>query len=342
MKKITVFFLSMLLIILSSVTALSVDVDGYDNGDEWIEAEALLLLNGESNCKVNFGLIKWKIEPDTSTVYFCVMFKEPDLAADNTNVGASIRIENSDFYTVSVSSSDNEIDEDRYSFTGAVSVDANDGVTCEIKFGLKYGIPDIINGSVRFLDSDGIPSNVYDFTIRSAEIVSEEQKHYNSGSSSRTTTHKTTTQKTTKAGKTTTKSEKTTKSKQTDSSNSLWLLDMILNDISTKTESSTAALQTKSETEKKTQKKNKTSTQKLKTVISEINSATASGQDKETQYTSGENRSSESSIGLEKGDKYKTITLIAGGITLVAISVLGTVNPNKRNKSAETENDPKS
>ena len=252
MKKITVFFILLLLVILSSFSALSVNIDGYDNGDEWIESDALLLLNGESNCKVNFGLIKWKFEPDTNTVYFCVMFKEPDLAADNTNVGASIRIENSDFYTVSASSSDNEINEDRYSFKGAVSVDSNNGVTCEIKFGLKYGIPDIINGSVRFLDSDGVPSNVYNFTIRSDEIVTEEQMHYNSGSSYQTTTYKTTTQKT---EKTTSKTAKTTKSKQSDSDGGLWLIDMILNDITTNSESSTVISKTKSETKKKTQKK---------------------------------------------------------------------------------------
>ena len=221
MKKFISILLLSTCLYLSAITVFSADIDGYDKGEEWAGAETLLLLNGESNCNVNFGLIKWIVDSDTNCIYFCVMFKEPDLAADNTNVGASLKIENSDFYTVRATSSDNIIDEDRYSFEGSLSVDSNNGVTCEIRLGLKYGIPDIINGSVRFIDSEGVPSNIYDFSIDNINDITEYHNNHNSDGSDYTSHYKTTTQK---PEKTTKRAEKTTKVKSTDSND-----DLILN-----------------------------------------------------------------------------------------------------------------
>ncbi len=338
MKKISAILLLFVFLYLSAVQVFSVEIDGYDRGAEWVDAETILLLNGESNCKVNFGLIKWNIEPSTNSIYFCVMFKEPDLATDNTNVGASIKIENSDFYTVSVSSTDNEIDEDRYTFEGAVSVDSNDGVTCEIRLGLKYGIPDTINGSVRFYDSDAVPSNIYHFTINNSEEITEVDKNYSDGSY-HTSSADTTTQK---QEKTTKKAEKTTKNKSSDEDNDLWLLDMILSDLTTKTETTTLTTHKKSETKKKAQKTNKSSSQNEKTSLSENITDNIEQNNDSTPQESAENSAIKASLGLEKGDKYKTITLIAGAIALVAIASLGTIKSRKEEKTAEKENDPKS
>jgi len=339
MKKIFAILLLVLVLHLSAIPVFSVDIDGYDSGIEWAGAETIFLLNGESNCKVNFGLVKWRIEPNANSVYFCVLFKEPDLSEDNKNVGASIKIESSDFYTVSVSSSTNEIDEDKYSFEGAVSIDPNYGTTCEMRFGLKYGIPDIINGSVRFYDSDGVPSNIYDFTIHNTEKVTEEHKNYNSGGSNQTSSDKTITQN---VEKTTKKAEKTTKRKTSDSGDDLWLFDIFFSNITTKQETTSVTTQTKSETKKKTQKKNKTAAENQKSSVSETIFETVQEITESTQYCSAGNFAIKSSLGLEKGDKYKTITLITGAVTLVAISVLGTMKSRKEEKSSEKENDPKS
>ena len=326
MKRIFAILLIFVFFYLSMISAYSLDIDGYDRGVEWADAETTLLLNGESNCKVNFGLLKWCIEPKTNSIYFCVMFKEPELPKDNANVGAAIKIDNSEFYTVNISSSPNQVNEDRYSFEGAVSVDDNNGVTCEIRIGLKYGLPDIINGSVRFIDSDGVPSNIYSFTIDNTEEVTEEYKNYHTETSNSTTPVKTTTQK---PKKTTTKPEKTTKT-TTSNSNDFWLLDMILYNLSTtKAETSAAASKTKSETKNKTKKAIKTTVKKEQTSTTEIMSESIQQSDEPTGSDLSEKPAIKTTLGLEKGDKYKTITLIGGAITLVVIAVLGTMKSRK-------------
>lgn len=326
MKKIFAILLLFVFIYLSSATAFSADIDGYDRGDEWLGAESMLLLDGESNCNVNFGLIKWMIEPSTNNIYFCVLFKETELSTDNTNAGVSIKIENSDFYTVCVSSTDNEIDEDKYSFEGAVFVDSNNGVTCEIRLGLKYGIPDIISGSVRFIDSDGVPSNIYDFSIHNTEEVTEVHKNYDSGGSNQTSYDKVTTKT---PEKTTKKVEKSEKNKPSDSGNDLWLLDMILSELTTKAETTTVISQTKSESKNTTQKKSKITTQNQKNSVAEFTSKKITETAESTHCESAENSAIKASLGLEKGDKYKTITLITGVTTIIVISTLGTIKSRK-------------
>ncbi|MEE1139301.1 MAG: hypothetical protein U0M02_12550 [Acutalibacteraceae bacterium] len=339
MKKFISILLLSTFLYLSAITVFSADIDGYDKGEEWAGAETLLLLNGESNCNVNFGLIKWIIDSDTNGIYFCVMFKEPDLAADNTNVGASLKIENSDFYTVRATSSGNIIDEDRYSFEGSLSVDSNNGVTCEIRLGLKYGIPDIINGSVRFIDSEGVPSNIYDFSIDNINDITEYHNNHNSDGSDYTSHYKTTTQK---PEKTTKRAEKTTKVKSTDSNDDFWILDMFLSDITTK-QQTTSVIKSKLETEKNTDKKNKVTTKNRKTSVSETVLELNQHSDKTADFNLSESQpENKISLNLEKGDKYKTTTLIGGVVTLVAISVLGTMKSRKEEKPFEKENDPKS
>lgn len=340
MKKIFVFLLLIVFLFITFTYGYSINIDGYDTGIEWADSEPTLLLKGESNCKVNFGLMKYHIDSATNNIFFCFMFKEPDLAEDNTNVGLSIKIENSDFYMVNILSSSNEINEDRYSFDGAVSIDSNEGVTCEIKFGLKFGLPDKIDGCVRFYDSDGVPSNIYSFTVDNTEEITEEQRkeYYNS---SKTTAVKTTVVKTTVETTITTQKQETTKSKNkkttqntTSNSNDFWLLDMILDDLaSLKTETSTVTSLKNTETKSKT-KTSKVTNPKLHTTVPEIISESIEiNIESSLSETIVGYVTNNTSLGLKKGDKYKTITLIAGAITIIVIASLGTIKSRKENEN---------
>ena len=343
MKKISVLFILFVFLFLSVINAYSVDIDGYDGGSEWNDAETQLLVNGESNSKVNFGVIKWIIEPETNNIYFCVMFKEPGLSEDNRNVGVSLTVENSDSFTVTALSTPSEVDEERFYFDGALSIDENNGVTCEIRLGLKYGIADVISGNVRFYDSDGIPSNVYDFVIENPESATDEYKHHNSGGSYNSFTSSEPT--TGKSDKPTKKSEKNTTKKPSESNNDFRLLDLILSDITTKEETVVAKTENKTKKEKKDKTTVKSFKENKKSTSVQETSDYYSDTPENTENSKHESTDIKASLGIEKGDKYKTITLIAGGLTLVAISVLGTVKSRKDEliiSDNNNKNDPKS
>ncbi len=338
MKRIIIFFFLFILLAVPMDNAYSVETDGYDSGNEWFGADSRVVLNGESNCKVNFGIMKWLIDSETNTVYFCIMFKEPELLSDNKNIGISLQVENSDPFYITVNSTPNEIDADKYYFDGAISVDENNGATCEIRLGMKYGIPQNINGNVRFYDSEGTPSNIYDFIIENTESTTVKHNNSHSGGTYHTTANNKTT--TSKAEKTTKPAEKTTKKETTDSDNSLWLLDLLLSEETTKNNSKTTTKADKSESKvpQKKSKSTKTATNKNETTKKSTELSTSDSLIESTENASLKNSYTDV-LSLEKGDKYKTITLIAGGISLVAISVLGSL---KSRKDSVNDNDPKS
>lgn len=332
LKKLTVFFIVLALCFCTFFSANSIYIDGYDSGTEWESAETQLLLNGESNCKVNFGLIKCIFDPEINTAYLCIMFQEPNLSQDNKNVGVSLQIENSEPFVVSASSVTNNIDVDKYYFDGILTIDENNGVTTEIQLGIKHGLPAVLNGKVRFYDSEGVPSNVYSFSIVNSESTTQKSNHsgYYENSGTDKTTKALAEETTLKSSKTTTK-----KNKENTTKDNWAFLDLLLPEETTtkKTEKNTKK---KTESSVKTTKA-KSHTSKAVEITEEINATeTVTVLITQTVQTASHINND---IGLQEGDIYKTITLIAGGLSLVVISFVGTV---RAKKDKHNENDPKS
>lgn len=205
-----------------SLNALSINIDGYHDGVEWDGATVTPLFSGESNSKVNFGLVKTMINANESAVYLCFMFIDSELEQDNSNIGVSVTVEDSASFEVTAADSPCHSDDSEFSFDGAISIDDNNGATSEIRVGFKHGLPDKISSKVRFIDSDGALSNVYSFTIindyyseTTELIISEsveatEEPDEEATQAIKTTKIKTTKIKTTKKKTTTEKEERTT------------------------------------------------------------------------------------------------------------------------------------
>ena len=70
MRKCFTVICILILTLLTASTAYSADIDGFDNGAEWDGAAVLKLVDGESNCNVNFGLVKAEFDNDNSAVFF--------------------------------------------------------------------------------------------------------------------------------------------------------------------------------------------------------------------------------------------------------------------------------
>lgn len=330
MKRVLAFASAFILVICCCLTVYSFEIDGIDDGVEWYGSNSVKLLDGESNCKVNLGIVKWSLDSKNNGLYLCFMFSESELTKENINVGISLTIEDSEPFVLTMSSTPNSYDIDKYSFDGAMSVDENKGVTCEIRIGMKYGLPSQINGKVRFIDSDGSPSNFYDFTIDNETYVEETAPIYKEENPIKPTTKKSSTIKST-----TKESSKTTQSYGFD------FLDFLLSEETTSKKSKSKTTTKKSTTSKS----EKTTKSSVKIIEKEIYISAVTEPAAETPATTSSlsqvsnSNAAQSNISLSEGSKYKTFTAIAGGIALIAVAVLGTLGSNKK---AKNNNDPKS
>ncbi len=311
MKKVLSVCLLLFFLLVFSLNSFSVKIDGQDYYDEWDNSETLTLVTGNSNSNIEVGIVKYIIDENNRDIYLKIMYID-SITSENT--GVSLSVDNSASFVINVTDSYVTFDSNAYSIEAAVTVDENSGVTCEVRIGAKYGLSSVKDIYIRFIDSSSVYSNLYSFSVKTDEPISETQtvtstqlttvttsttKESETTSKKSTTTEKSTTKKNT-TQKSTTQKEKTTKNKTTKSSTKEY---------------------TKNET----------------ALHSDSISFTESNIDITTSYSTtflNSNVLSESEasnvVSVSDGKKYKTITAIAGGIALVAIAVLGTLGSNKK------------
>lgn len=185
MKSICSFLIIISLLFPLSLNAFSINIDGLNDGIEWDNAPVNLLLDGESNSRINYAAVKNLINAEENALYLCFMFIDPLLESDNKNFGISLTAEASESFTFDISDSPFHEDTYDYSFDGALAVDENHGATCEVRLGFKKGLPRKISLDVRFIDSSGVYSNVYSISIinsyysETTELVINETEHNN-------------------------------------------------------------------------------------------------------------------------------------------------------------------
>ncbi len=170
-QKVFVTFCVLTALISSSFSAACIEIDGTYNCDEWEGSIIYVLLDGKSNCGVDYGIIEHYIDNENNSMNLCFKFTDPSLEKDNSYVGLELTVEDSDSYIITASDTPKYADYNNYSFNGAMSIDKNNGATCEINIGFKLGLPKEISGNVRFIDADGALSNIYSFTIINEEYV---------------------------------------------------------------------------------------------------------------------------------------------------------------------------
>lgn len=189
------------------IQAFSVSIDGFDNGAEWDGASVQLLENGNSNCKITFAAVKYRVASAENAVYLCFMFTDPDATEFNPLAGVVLSV-GSDTFTVAMADSPCADDTADHSFDAAITADANHGMTCEVRLGIKSGVPQSVDFSVRFADTVGELSSIYNFTVANPDYTVPQGNVYVP-----TPDHEYVypEEKTTKAKKTTTKKETTIK-----------------------------------------------------------------------------------------------------------------------------------
>ena len=343
MKHILTAFSLFVFVFVLSFSAFSYNIDGIDTGREWDGAAVYNLVDGESNCGVNFGVVKVKFDYETNAFLLCFLFSDPNLTSDNLLAGVLLDVEGAEF-KVDASDGVNSENIDPYSFDGAIYLDINNGATCEVRVGVKAGLPKSVNCSVRFIDSQGGFSNYYPFTIinesyeepttvvifsSNIDLIDD-----NTTSKKKATTHRKTTTKPDITIKTSPPYSYTGRTKKTT------------------TEKSTVKEKTNPST--KPQKNNVTVIYYEKEVyISEVyveNKTTYSVTDLSEEFTTAISETPESvfqtdnifsdgnGISLSKGTKYKKIMTVAGLICFVSLAGFGVYSAKKSSESTTDNN----
>lgn len=325
MKRIVIFAFSAILIFISYFTAFGVNIDGNNQGTEWDGATAYKLFSGESNSSVNFGAVKVKFMPEEYAVYLCFTFLDPELEQDNTLAGISLSVEDSPSYVLTMANCPYNADIDKYEVSGAMYIDENNGGTCEVRIGMKYGIPKETLCCVRFIDNLGVPSNIYTFILVNDSYTETTEMYikptadnsdpaYNpdlltTKPPKTTKPKKTTTERTTKV--TTTKKKTTTKAEKT----------------------------TRSETKTKKEAQNQTVyVYEKEVIISQvvITVPVSVTESSTTQQESSVETTQPAKINISVGSRYKKIAGVIGAVAFVAVAAWGAASAKKK-ESENTE-----
>ncbi len=326
MKRVVGFAISAVLIFVSCFTAFGVNIDGNNQGTEWDSATAYKLFSGESNSSVNFGAVKVKFAPEEYAIYLCFTFLDPNLEQGNTLAGVSLSVENSPSYVLNMANSPLNEDIDKYEVSGAMYIDGNNGGTCEIRVGMKYGVPKKTLCSVRFIDYQGVPSNIYDFTLVNESYTETTERHFsptedNSDPAYNPDLLTTEEPKTTKPKKTTT--EKSTKESTV--------------------KATTTKKKTTKESEKTTKSEKKTEVHSPSVYIYEkeviisqvIVTVPVISTETITAQTETHSEISTARINITSGNKYKSIAGVICATAFVAIAAWGVVGAKKKNSEEQ-------
>lgn len=348
MKRFSAAVLALAMLFVFASEAVSMKIDGIDNGVDWDGATVYNLLSGSSNCGVTQGFVKVKFDNKNSAVYLCFMFIDPAMKKDNLNAGISVQIEGSTPFVLTMSNSPSDYDIDSYSCNGAMTINEHNGATCEMRIGFKSGVPQRVSGSVRFIDAQGVPSNYYGFTLVNEEyseptnlIISPTADNKDPAYNPNLLTERSTTAK----------SEKTTKPKTTKATTTEFYIQTSPPVTYTGKTKAQTTKRTSTKTEPQSTAKRAETTKKKQTIPvgatvyyyeKEVIISVVTAEQQSTQAVSEVPTVTETEtekaagISLSNGTKYKKAAIAIGFILFLTIAAAGTFGAKKSRPSSES------
>ncbi len=178
------FVISIFLIFVFSVNAYAaVKIDGSDDGIEWQNAEYTLLVNDVGVNNVDFAYAKTLVSSEYEVCY--ILFLSDRISDSYDNAGFILTVNDSLEIKVTSEGIHVDGDSDEYLVNSMMSVNPEDGVSCEIKVGFKRGLPEKISATACLIDGSGNHSYHYPITAINPFYSEETQtsksdttKHY--------------------------------------------------------------------------------------------------------------------------------------------------------------------
>ena len=165
MKRIIATAFALILIfVISFDSSASIKVDGVEERYEWNNAEYINLISRADSNNVDFALIKCYFDSNGYDAYF--MLYSTDRLSDNlNNCGFILTLDNGVEITVNPNDVIVDAEPSLYNVSAKINVDESDGTYCEIKVSFKKGLPDVVSGTVSYLDGTGNNSYYYPFSF---------------------------------------------------------------------------------------------------------------------------------------------------------------------------------
>ncbi len=188
--------------------AAAINTDGFLNETEWKNAQPIVLVtkSDAANCDVENGIVYIFCDEPTDRIYIGFKVKLTDYVDESNYYGASVSVGSVDFIKITQNGI-SSYDTDKFSVEAKISAYSQTAFSVEAVIGVKYGLSAVDTVKVRFIDAEGVPSNVYTVklpynTVTESETAQSQQPITDSGLSDEnfdnTTKVKTTAPKTTK------------------------------------------------------------------------------------------------------------------------------------------------
>lgn len=189
-------------IVSACLTTNAITIDGTDRNNEWKNAQTITFFNNNNGTQA--GVLSCII--DGFDAYFLLQTVDSNILSDDTDAGFVLCIDGEEIFRITMSEKVFNSNADKYYIEASIVQYDNTGVSCEAKVGIKHGIGKSLDGTVCFIDNEGVRSNVHSFSFANEEeTVSAEPETTKEPTTGRTTaTRKATTARNTTTVRTTT------------------------------------------------------------------------------------------------------------------------------------------
>ncbi len=198
-----------MLVICLPLNASAVNTDGVLDENEWKNIRPTVLVSGTdvANCGVENGIVYIFCDESKDRIYIGFKVKLSQDINEESSYGIAFSADSDGFVNITPNGI-SSYDTDKFSVEAKVCAYSDTAFSAEVAVGVKYGLDTADSIRVRFIDADGIPSNVYalkvpfDTSTDSDSFQTQKAADSDKGSSEsrtdRITAAKTTVPKTTK------------------------------------------------------------------------------------------------------------------------------------------------
>lgn len=160
-KRLISLFAAAVVVLSALVATDAIRIDGVNRDLEWENAETITFYNNNNGAQA--GIISCFI--DGFDAYFHLQIFDYDILSEDTKAGFILCIEGEEIFKVTSHEQIYTENTDKYCVETQTEFYDNSGFSCEAKVGIKNGIGNTLNGTVCFIDNEGIRSNVHPFSF---------------------------------------------------------------------------------------------------------------------------------------------------------------------------------
>ena len=166
--KICLFFVLLFTLLITCLpfNVSAVNTDGILDENEWENIQPTVLVSGAdvANCGVKNGIVYIFCDESEDRIYIGFKVKLSQNIKEDSSYGVAVSADSGGFANITPNGI-SSYDTDKFSVEAKVCTYSDTAFSAEVALGVKYGLETADSIRVRFIDADGIPSNVYTLKV---------------------------------------------------------------------------------------------------------------------------------------------------------------------------------